>query len=231
MNRRTLSRIGLGCIAAIAVATILAVRQTESRQDDTPRLQAHARASGGLETAARVTGKYVTSETVYRGNPVSLYQLWSFSHVVAIAEAIANRGFLTANGDSIVTAFEFRVESVLKGAGIDDSFAVVIPGGRVGFEGGHWAQVNVPNYSRPQRGKQYVLFLRHTDRSAVRGEIRTRALFEPSFGALGLYDITEPDGIVTPLGASDTSFANELVRSKMKVQHFLSQVQSFAAPR
>jgi hypothetical protein len=189
--------------------------RTQQTPSDVQRAQAMAFNRGGLREAATVTGSFERVVAVYRGSPVSLHQLISFSNAIVIGSTVSNHGVLIESGRSIETELVVSVEETLKGSIGRPSVTVILPGGRVGFPGGSWAQVGVRGFRRPERGRKYLFFLRQA----------RNQMFEPAFGPVGVFDITEADALARPAGGHDTSFSAGLRSDRLSNSVFLAQVR------
>lgn len=187
-------------------------------QETVSGARARAFAAGGLQAGAAVTGSITKTVADNRGTPVSLYQLVSFAKVIVVATPIRNRGFLSPDGATVQTFFSMEVTESLKGDTQLEQLELVIPGGRVSFDDGTWAQVNVEDFNRPLGDRRYLLFLREAvpTHTSEKGRRATPVpIFEPAFGALGIYDISDPRALAKPAGREGSSFGRWLRREGM----------------
>jgi hypothetical protein len=157
---------------------------------DISKLERDARRKGGLRAAAKVTGHYqgpVAAEP--ENNVENIFQLVDWHDLIIVGRIVANRGWLTGDGDSIVTDYRVAVEASLKGPEVRE-ITVSILGGRVSFEDGTTATIT-STMRAPVNGERYVLFLGPTfysvspaQRQAARGPIYT-----PQHLAFGVFQL------------------------------------------
>jgi hypothetical protein len=115
------------------------------------------------------------------------------SAAVVIGTAVSNLSRLSPDGLQITTDYQVQVHEVLKGKAVDaNNIEVSLPGGRVVFEGGTVAQVNVPGFRRMENGKTYVLYL------SERGP--EHASFADTGGPQGIFEVVEGGLSVKPHG-------------------------------
>jgi hypothetical protein len=153
--------------------------QGAGRGVDTSRLELEARRKGGLRAAAAVTGHYRGQVSADPENNVeNINQLVDWHERIIVGRIVANRGWLTADGEEIVTDYRIAVEESLKGPPVPE-ITVSILGGRVTFEDGTTATIT-STMRAPVNGEQYVLFLVPTfypvspaQRQAAKGPIYT----------------------------------------------------------
>lgn len=225
---------------ALAVLGLVAVKgdkafdgrqQTVTVDARTRNQQKLALSSDGLRAAAAVTGTFV-GHSAYSttGEVRDIGELFDLSHIVVVGQTISNRCVPTADDRSIATWHEVLVNEVVKGdlfAGA--SLTVAIPGGKVSFDDGSWAQINAIDLLGPDQGRRYVWFLRRAaatdyDRLAQADQ----QMFELARGGLGLYDLTPADGkmkIVIPAGKVRSSVGMSIARRRLGGDAFLAEVR------
>ena len=165
--RRTVVGImGLSLIGALlaAMSSGILVSRAAGLPEQQSRVSeqvAEALRTGGLREAAKVTGRFTREiPGADSGGPSTISELVRESTLIVLGRTGSNRSRLDPDGDMIRTAYQFDVESVLKGdrpAG--RQVAVVLLGGMVVFEDGSVAQLRVANSVRPVNREQYLLFL------------------------------------------------------------------------
>jgi hypothetical protein len=164
--------------------------QGAGRGVDVSKLERDARRKGGLREAAKVTGHYRSAVAAEPENNVeNIYQLVDWHELIVVGRIVGNRGWLTGDGDAIVTDYSVAVEASLKGPAVRE-ITVSILGGRVAFEDGTTATL-ISTMRAPVNGERYVLFLGPTfyavtpaQRQAAKGPIYT-----PSHLALGVFEL------------------------------------------
>jgi hypothetical protein len=220
-----MTKRSLLALVAVVVVGVGLVDQYNSRVFGSPKERQRARGTD-LHAAAREKGSYATSIPGLDGAPVSLDQLVGFSKQILIAVPESNVSRLSADGKSIVSYYKLTVERVLKSvAGFDNAY-LAVPGGRVGFEDGTWAQQNLLGYKRPMNGKRYLLFLRDALGSVTKGSEPPGAkVFRGTFGPLGVYELPADESTVRPQGGHDYPFAGWLRERRWGQAQFLDQVQ------
>jgi hypothetical protein len=120
---------------------------------------------------------------------------------------------------------EIVFDTVFKGGADAANVHLLLPGGRVGFSDGSFAQVNVPDFRPMVKGRRYLVFLRPRPVDSANDPVGLGPVFEPAFGALGIYDVTDLSVPVRPNGGWDSSFATLLRDDRVRGQALLDQVQ------
>jgi hypothetical protein len=191
--------------------------------------QREARKVGGLRAAAAVTGSYRTEERLpSAGGPAYLEELADLSTAIIVGSAERNVCRLDSSGDSISTVYTVRVESVSKGTVTEgQAITVKVPGGKVGFGDGTWAEVITPGFLPPQPHQRYVWFLREVstdEHTAIRPQ--ESGVFRLSQGSVSLYNLA-PDRApyVLPSGDLKSPLAARMMRAKLSPEAFLELVQ------
>ena len=196
------------------------------------RRQVHALHREGLRSAAAVTGSYVgEAEAAEWGSPSSLQALVASSEVVVVARVVHNRAYLTRDELSILTHYSAAVEEVVKGSlKVGQSISLIIPGGRVGFPGGSWAQLNLKGFIRPYDGQAYVLFLRPAASLYGREEGVGPDSYMPIFGPLGVYHMVD-DKPIFPAGSLRTPLGSSIVRARLAPRAFIGAAKEASVGR
>lgn len=155
---------------------------------------------GGLRAAAAVTGTYRLTMSANNLNADSIDFLIQHSPLIVVGQVLTNRTWLNARGDLITTDYQIAVEQALKGhARPADRITVSMPGGKIAFEDGSSAEVQITDMMLPLDGERYVLFLRETRYEPGPEQRRASSgpIYMPSFEALSLYRVSEV-GFITP---------------------------------
>lgn len=184
--------------------------------------QNQAFARYGLAAAAAITGSYVKSEVAYSGEPISLEQLVAKGSNVVVGEPVTALPELTKRGDSIVTRTQFRIREVIKGTKAD-AIEVVLPGGRVSFSNGTWAEVRVRDFRIPRPGHNYLLVV---ERDALSG-----GSLVPCFSQLGIIEVTNLStvpGVSADRQSSHSHFVDWLLRRNYTSGQLLADVRAIA---
>jgi hypothetical protein len=216
-------------LAVISTGVVTWARRAEVSQapSDLRRQQEEAFNRGGFERAAAVTGKYERHRTVVTGSPASLFQFLSFSQEVVTGTPVASRAFINSHSKSVDTVFDIVVSAVHKGSiERESTIQIVVPGGRKGFADGSWAQVNIKGFKTPLPRRPYLLFLRRAvgNSTAGAGDLAGIAPMEPTFGGLGIVDLTDPTKPVAFSGGFDTPFYLEVLKSRLTGQQLIDEV-------
>lgn len=114
------------------------------------------------ELAKEKGGRYIVTQPMLDGflEYVDLKSIARASKSVVIGSPIENFCGLSEHGRSITTTYKFKVEESFKGKYHDgDIMLVSLPGGRVSFEDGTVAQINVIGLRKMVNGNRYLLFL------------------------------------------------------------------------
>jgi hypothetical protein len=152
---------------------------------------------GGIRAAAALTGHYIGMVSAEPENNVeSLAQLVDWHDLIVIGRIKSNRGWLTADGETVVTDYLVAVERVLKGDAVS-VITVSMPGGRVSFEDGSTATLT-STMRAPLNGERYLLFLRlswfavsETQERAANGPI-----YAPQHLSLGVYYLDQQNRVI-----------------------------------
>lgn len=206
------------------VQTSVAVGDRPRPSLDVQRRQEEARQSGGLKAAAAVTGSYVGSAPVSGPpGPANLKELADFSEMIVTGTIRGNSMSLTPDGKSIVTRYELLPDRILKGHAIGSNLTVIIPGGKVSFEGGSWAVMTAQNFQKPMNGDTYLFFLRQAPNELT----EVRPAFVPSSGPLGAYRLAPTVGpYVHPSGFPWTLLYKGVASQELTASAFVDRVSS-----
>jgi hypothetical protein len=185
----------------------------------------------GLEAAARVTGSFVTEVTYPTiGSPASLRELASVSEIILEGIPTSNICVLASNQRSIQTYYSVDVVMRLKGKLPSSLARLVLPGGRVAFADGSWAQLDTPGFRRPQQGRPVLMFLRTVSKDAVVERFREEAVLTSVAGPLGLYDLSGDRGpMVSPFGGTTTPLAQAIYHQRFTPDQFIDEVRRVVA--
>lgn len=192
-------------LAPFAVALLLAgmapdVRVVPDRQQSAVgqrRLESEALRRGGIRTAAALTGHYVGTVSAEPENGVeSVEQLVAWHSLIVIGRVQSNRGWLTADGNTVVTDYVIAVDRVLKGDAAQ-LITVSMPGGRVTFENGNTATLT-STMRAPLNGERYLLFLRPSWFSATDRQKQAAGgpIYAPQHLSLSVYYLDPDKGVI-----------------------------------
>jgi hypothetical protein len=233
---RSLAGLSLGAIlVVVAAALVTASRQraAETPQETTRMRQREAASRGGLQAAAAVTGVYVDSVGLASSAlPASLSELVAVSHLVVTADIESNSCILTLDGHSIVTVMSMRVASTLKrDSSVQDSFTLVVPGGKVSFADGSTAELRPRGFAFPHPGVRYLLFLRRIEGSdaaqrPARPSTPGQREFVPAAGVISFFQLANDRKFILPGGGLDSAFGRWMYKEKFPVYSFLPLVEN-----
>src|SRR5918996_897524 len=154
----TVLRIG---IVTVSIGLVMLGDIVRGQSDSIPRHQQLAVRLHGLHAAAKITGSFVGPVDFH--NEVVAMDLETLIHdstVILVGQIGDNRCRLSADERRITTDYNVTVLETLKGTvAVGDSVIVSLPGGKVVFEDGTWAELLPNEYRMPQMGERYVLFL------------------------------------------------------------------------
>jgi hypothetical protein len=195
------------------------------RQASVAERRAEALRTGGLKEAARVTGEFVREiPGPDWGGPATIPELVQESTLIVLGRTALNRSRLDPDGNGIRTAYQFNVESVLKGDRPGPSVTVVLIGGRVVFEDGSIAELRVANSERPVQGERYLLFLHAPKASpASVSDLYAPGEFIPVWDVQGLFRLPGGGGGVVPADRRGRDLAKAI--RTMSPGEFLTAVQ------
>lgn len=224
-------------VASVAYVIVLGTAQTptgaqnqaaaaQQVSPEVARRQSTAYRESGLKAAAAITGQFVIKSGYQRGGgPADLDELADLSDVVLLGEPVANICRLTQDGRRIATFFTVRVDQVVKGKhNIGDSITVVLLGGRVGFGNGTWAQMNASGIRYPDVNRSYMWFLRSASSDLTAGNETqlSRGAYEPTAGALGLYDLSSRErSHILPAGDHLGPLGRRLAKERLSAVDFV----------
>ena len=224
MNRKT-AHVILGCVLALlAAASIAIARGYTISPQEIVRRKTEALARGGLHEAAKITGTFIGHTRLKPTNtPASIEELVGGAQAVVVGVATSNAGHITPNGRNIYSEFRFTVSDVLKGYVGATTVEVLIPGGRVEFDDGRWAQVNVPGFTRPLANRRYLLLLKRAPGNVIKDQNRLqRTAFVPIAGGLGVFELGQQ---VKPSGGLDVELGRTLARGRHSEESFLRLIR------
>jgi hypothetical protein len=184
--------------------------QQRGRADDDSRV-VEALRHGGLRAAAAVRGSYVQVLSGSLDNePSQMTSLTNDSELVVVGQVLNHRFWLDAPGRTVLTNYEVSVERVFKGtAPLGGLITVTMPGGRVSFPDGTWAETRVGGAPPLVNGNRCLFFLaptRYKLTSAQRAEAhdggrrsansagRGGVNYSPVRSVFGYYPL-RPDGV------------------------------------
>lgn len=189
-----------------------------------------ARLPTDLKRAAEAKGAFVGEVRVDLSTaPPSLEALIAQAAVILVGRATSNASFLTIDGSRVLTGFTVEASQVIKGPEMPTAtFGVLFPGGKVRFESGATAQINVPGFPKPPNQELYVWFLKSSfDRTNVPSAVTLPVeRFETVSGPLGLYRLDVRQ--VSPDGGTQSELARDLRRRKLSPAQFIEVVTQLA---
>ncbi len=198
MKKHTHTKYVVLVLGIVAVLSVAMAGSKASRPQDVPserRAQTEAVRRGGYRELAKMKGEVVVNRPVTSFVKFDLDTITKKSAAVVIGTAVSNLSRLSADGEQITTDYQFEVHEVLKGKGVETgNIEVSLPGGRVVFEDGTAAQVNVPGFRKMENGKTYVLYL------SERGP--EHSSFAVTGGPQGIFEVVDGGLSVKPHGTS-----------------------------
>ena len=185
--RRTLIPVFISalsvCFALIAPMSIKAQSPQNTSEEEDSRIKEILRTKG-LKEAVKVKGQYTSVELVHYYLVYDLESLTQDSSAIVIGVPTSNECQLTSSRDSITTVYKVSVKEAIKGAFLPDSTITVgLPGGRVNFDDGTFAEIRTPGFEKMVNGKEYVLFL-------TKGPNESQ-IYNLTGGSQGLFSIRE----------------------------------------
>jgi hypothetical protein len=188
---------------------------------------------GGLRAAAGVSGTFTTAVPIREQLSLSsLRELIDLSELIVVGRTLSNAPRLTKDGLSIFSYYSVAVENVIGGPSLGNAaITIVVPGGRVGFEDGSWAQVNTPGFFRPTNGTRYMFFL-SVPGSDIRQEFKLAPngpLFVPVEGPLGIYELKSDGSPVRTSGLVRSRLSHEVFRADLTAEQFEAHVADLLA--
>src|SRR2546423_4751406 len=117
-----------------------------------------------LKEKAKVSGKFVSDKAPDRTRIYKdLAELTINSSWVVIATPQTNMSRLTPDGYSININYAMLIEYAYKGSLAEgQTVNVLVPGGKVIFDGGQTAEIRTPWFKKMQNGRSYLLFLKQS---------------------------------------------------------------------
>lgn len=195
---------------------------------DLAKRQGAAYRTGGLKAAAALTGSAIRNLHVgFSGRPYGREDLLTQTVLVVVGRPVSNVSRLTADGMDIMLEYRVQPTSVLKGTRSLRDITVVIPGGRVSFPDGSWAQVNTPGFMWPLPKHEYLWCLKPASGETyakLQRDSSTGIVYEPAYGPLGIYSLTTD--FVRPSGGRGSPLASEVLRARMDREAFLQWISA-----
>jgi hypothetical protein len=230
----TLMAVGMVAVVAVLASESRSVANQTAKQGPSRELRLRQEAawlSGGMRSAASVSGTYMRTETAaVIGAPASLSELSALSHAIVVAKVQSNHCQLSDDGRSVNTLFRFRLEQLLKKSptlNLGAEFEVRLPGGRADFGNGTWAQLNVAGFVMPMEGQRLLLFVRRIGGEA---DLAVNVGFEPTSGPLSVFALDQMrTGFVVPNGALRSVLARDLIAKRYGVPDFIDAVRNAIA--
>jgi hypothetical protein len=195
--RRLGASLALTVLLAAVAPSLKAVSDQQGSMREQRLAESEALRRGGIRAAAATTGHYVgTVSAESENNVVSLAQLVEWHDLIVIGRIKSSRGWLTADGETVVTDYRIAVERVLKGEPAD-VITVSMPGGLVTFEDGSAATL-VSTMPAPRDGERYLLFLRPSwfPASAAQSRAAAGPLFAPQHLALSVHYLDSQNRVI-----------------------------------
>ena len=213
----------LVAIAVVTLAAGTAQQANPSRAQSRPekptsspqtreerRKLSEVRVKQGLREAAKLDGGGYVESVKFNDelDAGSVDLLANISKVVVRGLVTSNRALIVRSAqlgydepiETIVTDYTVAVFDVYKGdvGLLSRNITVRIPGGRVEFEDGHWAEMRALGFSRPMDQDEFIMFLNpHSSEENV---------YSVTFGRQGLFEL-KPGGRVVPRANRGSSLA------------------------
>jgi hypothetical protein len=222
MKKYTQTKVVLLVLSAAAALSVAMAGGRASRPQDIHnerRALTEAARSGGYRELARLKGEFVANVPANSLVKFDLDTITKKSAAVVVGTAVSNVCRLSPDGKQITTDYQVQVQEVLKGKAADGTIEVSLPGGRVVFEDGTSAQVNVPGFRRMENGKTYVLFL------SERGP--EHSSFAITGGSQGIFEVIDGGASVKPYGNALDPIAQKYKNEK-EAKTFLKEARKAA---
>jgi hypothetical protein len=161
MKIRALNGYLMTAVAAVGLQPVYAqvVSSVDgSRSILVSRFQSLIRQPGGIEKISDAIGDFSMDETPERWGEHNLRSLTQASSTIVIGVIQQAAGELTADGDSVQTAYTVQVKSSFKGQQATQ-LAFKSEGGEVKLSNGHTVTVHTPASANLKVGGRYVFFL------------------------------------------------------------------------
>lgn len=197
LGKRLVASFASAVLLAAVAPALKAVSDQQGSVREQRLAESEALRRGGIRAAAAITGHYGgTISAEPENNVVSLAQLVEWHDLIVIGRIKSSRGWLTADGDTVVTDYRIAVERVLKGDPAD-VITVSMPGGLVSFEDGSAATLT-STMPAPRHGERYLLFLRPSwfPASAAQSRAAAGPLFAPQHLALSVYYLDSQNRVI-----------------------------------
>ena len=213
----------VGSIAAIIfLATFTTTIQAQDAQADREAARKHrlevlnaSKEPDGLHKAAKLNGgSYRTGRSWYGfGRITTLEALAEQCDAAIIATALSSEVKLVNQGTTIVTDYKLKVQEPIQGkVRWDQVLEVSLLGGKVTFEDGTTAELEVGDLPRLQIGHRYVIYLEINPQ---------RDVFLPLGGPEGIFELGE-DGKVSPFATPENT---EAAAKGDEVLEFINKVR------
>ena len=223
MRKHTQTKYVVLVLGIIALLSVAMAGGKASRPQDVPserREITEAARRGGYRELAKMKGEVVVNRPVNSFVKFDLDSITKKSAAVVIGTAISNLSRLSPDGKQITTDYQFQVSEVLKGKGVETgNIEVSLPGGRVVFEDGTAAQVNVPGFRKMENGKTYVLYL------SERGP--EHSSFAVTGGSQGIFEVVDGGLSVKPHGNALDPLAQKY-KDEKAAKSFIKQARKAA---
>ena len=186
MNRLKVAIIvTLGAAVFVTANGTAGARPSENGGDREFQLRRRATLlqQGRLKEAAAVTGR-VVQDLAFPESIVMDYETFvRISDGIFVGRVRRGQSSLSVDGSRIATAYAFDVEEWLYGPYKGAQTTVVVPGGRVGFRDGSWAESRLHQFALPTSGQRYFV--------SVSAEHRRPGLeLVPMSSAMGIFELS-----------------------------------------
>src|SRR5262245_28011662 len=186
---------GIAAMATIA-ATSKGTRQAPATREQRQKAD-QVRATSGIRAAAAVNGSYVKNDTVDDvAVALDINSLLSRSDIVARGVIKSNVSHVSEDGAWVVTDYVFSIAEELFSP--DKHGATIhfrLPGGRVEWDDGTYADIKIPGFRHPLNGKEYLLFLAKDNGPRPHDAER----YKLAMGSQSAFELGS-DGLATALG-------------------------------
>jgi hypothetical protein len=200
MKIRALNGYLIVAVAAISLQPMYAQvvsNNDGSRSIPLSRFHSLMRQPGGIQKISDSIGDFSIDETPERWGEHNLPSLRQASTTIVIGVIQQAAGELTADGDSVQTAYTVQIKTAFKGQPAAQ-LTFKCKGGEVELPNGHTVTVHTPTFANLKVGEKYVFFLESQEGTLT-----------PVDGIEGLFRVA-PDGETVHLLDTDKSRTPEL---------------------
>jgi hypothetical protein len=188
-------------VALLILFSTLVSAQNQQSDRDAKRQQRMAtyealRKPDGVHQAAKLNGGifHMSGPTYGWVRFTTLESLAESSDMAFIGIPTSSENKLIDQGRSIVTEYKMNVQEPIQGkVNTDQVVAVDLPGGKVEFDDGSKADLELAGYPRLEIGHKYVIYLQL---------LKPLPIYEPTGGPEGIFEL-KPNGKVSPFATPE----------------------------